>query len=197
MYKISDEIRNQVINLRKEGKTYQEIVEITGVGKGSISNICKENGLGQKIIELTPEKIKEAQELYDKIGNIKKVAKEIGISFDRLRNVIVSKTITPKSSYENLKTHRKKIKEELIAYKGGECQLCHYNKCSASLDFHHLDPNEKDFGISQNNTYRNIDKMKQEVDKCILVCANCHREIHYKLSNPEYDSDILERIKEL
>ena len=168
MYKISDEIRNQVINLRKEGKTYQEIVEITGIGKGSISNICKENGLGQKIIELTPEKIKEAQELYDKIGNIKKVAKEIGISFDRLRNVIVSKTITPKSSYENLKTHRKKIKEE-----------------------------EKDFGISQNNTYRNIDKMKQEVDKCILVCANCHREIHYKLSNPEYDSDILERIKEL
>jgi len=39
--------------------------------------------------------------------------------------------------------------------------------------------------------------MKQEVDKCILVCANCHREIHYKLSNPEYDSDILERIKSL
>jgi hypothetical protein len=43
--------------LRKEGKTYQEIVEITGIGKGSVSNICKENGLGQKVIELTPEKI--------------------------------------------------------------------------------------------------------------------------------------------
>ena len=197
MNKINDEIRNQVIELRKERKTYQEIMEITKIGKGSVSNICKEAGLGQKIVELTPEKIQEAQELYDKLGNIKKVAKELGISFDRLRNVIVSKTITPKSSYENLKTHRKKIKEELITYKGGECQLCHYNKCNASLDFHHLDPNEKDFGISQNNTYRNIDKMKQEVDKCILVCANCHREIHYKLSNPEYDSDILERIKEL
>ena len=197
MYKISDEIRNQVINLRKEGKTYQEIVEITGVGKGSVSNICKEAGLGQKFIELTPEKIQKAQELYDKLGNIKKVAKELGISFDRLRNVIVSKTITPKSSYENLKNRRKRIKEELLEYKGGKCQLCGYQKCSSALDFHHLNPEEKDFSLSTTSSYKNIDKMKQEVDKCILVCANCHREIHYKLSNPEYDSDILERIKSL
>lgn len=198
MYKISDEIRNQVINLRKEGKTYQEIVEITGVGKGSVSNICKKkNGLGQKIIELTPEKIQEAQELYNKLGNIKKVSKELGISFDRLRNVIISETITPKSSYENLKNRRKRIKEELLEYKGGKCQICGYQKCSSALEFHHLNPEEKDFSLSTTSSYKNIDKMKQEVDKCILVCANCHREIHYKLLNPEYDSDILEKIKEL
>lgn len=197
MNKINDEIRNQVIELRKEGKTYQEIMEITKIGKSSVSNICKEVGLGQKFIELTPEKIQEAQKLYDKLGNIKKVAKELGISFDRLRNVIVSKTITPKSSYENLKNRRKRIKEELLEYKGGKCQLCGYQKCSSALDFHHLNPEEKDFSLSTTSSYKNIDKMKQEVDKCILVCANCHREIHYKLSNPEYDSDILERIKNL
>lgn len=197
MYKISDEIKNQVINLRKEGKTYQEIVEITGIGKGSVSNICKENGLGQKIIELTPEKIQEAQELYNKLGNIKKVSKELRISFERLRNVIVSETITPKSSYENLKNRRKRIKEELLEYKGGKCQICGYQKCSSALEFHHLNPEEKDFSLSTTSSYKNIDKMKQEVDKCILVCANCHREIHHKLLNPEYNSDILEKIKKL
>ena len=179
MNKIPEEIRNQVIALRKEGKTYQEIVTITGVGKSSVSNICKSVGLGETFIELTPEKIQECQELYDKLGNIKKVAKQTGISYQRLRNVIQSKQITPKSSYEYLKKHRRRIKEELVAYKGGKCKRCGYNKCINALEFHHLNPNEKDFTISDSAKHYSLEDMKKEVDKCILVCSNCHREIHY------------------
>ena len=179
MNKIPEEIRNQVIALKKEGKTYQEIVTITGVSKRSISNICKSVGLGNTFIELTPEKIQECQELYDELGNIKKVAKQTGISYQRLRNVIQSKSITPKSSYEYLKQHRRKIKEELVAYKGGKCERCGYNKCINALEFHHLDPTKKDFTISDSTKHYSLEDMKKEVDKCILVCANCHREIHY------------------
>lgn len=65
-----------------------------------------------------------------------------------------------------------------IAYKGGKCQICGYDKCVGALEFHHLDPTQKDFGISAKGYTRSWDKNKQELNKCILVCANCHREIH-------------------
>ena len=179
MKKIEDSIKQKVIQLKQSGKTYNQIVEELEISKGCISAICKEVGLGQNIIELTPEKIEECQRLYEMIGNIKEVAKITKISYSRLRNVIQSKTITPKSNYNCVKVHRHKTKEELVKYKGGKCEICGYDKCLGALDFHHLDPSQKDFTISNSNIYKNLDKLKEEVDKCILVCANCHREIHY------------------
>ena len=79
---------------------------------------------------------------------------------------------------------RNKTKEILIEYKGEKCEICGYNKSLSALEFHHLNANEKDFGISEKGYTRSIDKNKEEVDKCILVCANCHREIHEGLINP-------------
>lgn len=73
---------------------------------------------------------------------------------------------------------RKKIKEMAIAYKGGKCNICGYDKCNTALDFHHKDEKNKKFGLSVRGLTRSWDKTKNELDKCILVCANCHREIH-------------------
>lgn len=73
---------------------------------------------------------------------------------------------------------RKKIREMAIEYKGGKCILCGYNKCIQSLDFHHVGNSKKDFGISDRGYTRSWERVKQEIDKCILVCANCHRELH-------------------
>lgn len=73
---------------------------------------------------------------------------------------------------------RRKLKKELVEYKGGKCEMCGYNKCIAALEFHHKDPSEKDFSVSHDGCTRGLEKCKKEVDKCILVCANCHREIH-------------------
>jgi hypothetical protein len=70
-----------------------------------------------------------------------------------------------------------------IDYKGGECQMCGYNKYAGALEFHHLDPNIKDFTIDRYNKLSK-DRLKVELDKCILLCANCHRELHYELKNP-------------
>src|SRR3989344_6926287 len=72
---------------------------------------------------------------------------------------------------------RRKIKEMAIAYKGGKCQLCSYNRYQGAFDLHHLNPKAKEFGIADKGYTRSWEKVKAELDKCILVCANCHREI--------------------
>ena len=73
---------------------------------------------------------------------------------------------------------RDAIKKLAVEYMGGKCEVCGYNKCLRALEFHHKDPNEKDFGIAQNGITRSWEKVKTELDKCIMVCANCHIEIH-------------------
>lgn len=76
---------------------------------------------------------------------------------------------------------RRKLREMAIEYKGGKCSICGYSKCIAALDFHHINPSEKEFGISQKGFSRSWDKVKTELDKCQILCANCHREIHETL----------------
>lgn len=83
----------------------------------------------------------------------------------------------PEEGY-NGATIRKRIKQWALEYKGGQCQRCGYNKCSQALDLHHLNPNEKDFSLSDRNIKLDWEVIKKELDKCILICANCHREIH-------------------
>ncbi len=86
-----------------------------------------------------------------------------------------------KCAAEAVQRKREKLKKDAIKYKGGKCQICGYNKCDSALEFHHLDPNQKDFGISANGYTRSWDTVKKELNKCIMVCANCHREIHANL----------------
>ncbi len=77
---------------------------------------------------------------------------------------------------KSVSKRRKKLKSMSIKYKGNKCNICGYNKCVDALEFHHLQ--EKKFGLSKSGLTRSWDKTKIELDKCILVCANCHREIH-------------------
>jgi 5-methylcytosine-specific restriction endonuclease McrA len=72
---------------------------------------------------------------------------------------------------------RRKIKTLAIEYKGGKCQVCGYDKYPGALDLHHMDYKDKDFGIADKGYTRSWEKVKAELDKCVLVCANCHREI--------------------
>lgn len=72
------------------------------------------------------------------------------------------------------------VKEEA----GGACLLCGYNNCFDALAFHHKDPTQKELGIGSGNTVA-IAKLREEVKKCVLVCSNCHAEIHAGM-HPEY-----------
>jgi hypothetical protein len=80
------------------------------------------------------------------------------------------------------KRYRLDKKLKAIEYKGGRCQICAYSRCTAALEFHHSDPSQKDFAINKAlSNHWKWDKIKLELEKCILVCANCHREIHENL----------------
>lgn len=71
-------------------------------------------------------------------------------------------------------------KRKAVEYKGNKCCICGYNRYVGALDFHHIDPSKKDFNISELRSYT-WEHIKKEVDKCILVCKNCHAEIHHGL----------------
>ena len=72
---------------------------------------------------------------------------------------------------------RRKIKYMSVEYKGGKCQICGYNKYLGVLELHHLNHSVKSFGIGDKGYTRSWEKVKAELDKCILLCANCHREV--------------------
>jgi hypothetical protein len=64
--------------------------------------------------------------------------------------------------------------------KGGCCEKCGYNKNMAAFDFHHKNPKEKDYNLDVRKlTNSTMAKLMIEVEKCELLCANCHRETHY------------------
>lgn len=85
--------------------------------------------------------------------------------------------------------HKKKEKErerkryeenKLILHKlkSNGCAICGYNKCKACLDFHHVNPQNKIFTI--NAQYIGSKNLRNELNKCILLCNRCHGEIHYR-----------------
>ena len=83
-----------------------------------------------------------------------------------------------KCRVEKVIRRRQKVRKILIDEFGGKCSQCDYNKSLWALEFHHLEDSSKDFGLSQKGLTRSIEGLRKEAAKCILVCANCHREIH-------------------
>lgn len=82
-------------------------------------------------------------------------------------------------SSEYVKKWRKKVKEIILTCMGGECQICGYSHCPTALELHHVNPDEKDFSFGYiMASCRNWNVIYEEIAKCILLCSNCHREVH-------------------
>ena len=98
-----------------------------------------------------------------------------------LKNTVAMKKTyqSPKSNSRQVMSWRKKTKQKLVEHIGGCCKVCGYNKSIDALHFHHLDPNTKSFGISDylKSPSKNKD-VYEEVEKCVILCANCHAEYH-------------------
>jgi endogenous inhibitor of DNA gyrase (YacG/DUF329 family) len=91
--------------------------------------------------------------------------------------------------YEYQKKRHISRKYELINLMGGKCTICGYDKNYASLEFHHLIPKEKEFPLDARHlSNSSITSLLKEAKKCILLCANCHRELH----NPDFNKDKLQ-----
>jgi predicted DNA-binding protein YlxM (UPF0122 family) len=139
----------------------------------------------QRKNKLTNELIKQIQEYYNKGFSCQETAIKFGVGKTTVRSYveirhkkILSNTERKKNAVNAVNKRRRKIKQMAIDYKGGQCVKCGYKKCNSALEFHHLDPTQKDFSLGAKGHCTSWDKIKKELDKCILVCANCHREIH-------------------
>lgn len=72
-------------------------------------------------------------------------------------------------------------RQQAYEYYGSSCTLCGYDKCSHALEWHHIDPTEKEITPARVFS-RSWDNIKKELDKCVLLCSNCHREVHAGVS---------------
>ena len=80
----------------------------------------------------------------------------------------------------HVQSWRARTKVRMLEAMGGKCQICGYNKCTAALEFHHIDPSGKEFTFATAmKNPSSWDKLAAELRKCVLLCANCHREVHY------------------
>jgi transposase len=72
---------------------------------------------------------------------------------------------------------RRRLKQTLVLEAGGACRLCGYSRCLSALEFHHLNPEDKAFSLSEEGVTRSIARARAEAAKCMLLCANCHAEV--------------------
>jgi hypothetical protein len=120
--------------------------------------------------------------LFSQGKNATEIAKILGCAKSMVR--YHTDAIFKKKSLEQKKSYKKRIrsakKKKAIQLFGSKCQICDYNKCQNSLNFHHIDPSLKKFEISNAFCRDKIsdEEVAEELKKCILICANCHNEIH-------------------
>ena len=82
------------------------------------------------------------------------------------------------STAEKVKRYNHKRRLTLIDIMGGQCLLCGFNQFPEALEFHHINPEEKLFTLSGSTLSRSLDTQIEEIKKCALLCANCHRGVH-------------------
>jgi hypothetical protein len=87
------------------------------------------------------------------------------------------KCIKCQSVRKSLRKNRNR--QELLKIHGSKCSVCSYDKCSSALQFHHIDPSEKEFEISE-SAY-SLENLIAEAKKCVLLCANCHAEVENEI----------------
>lgn len=80
---------------------------------------------------------------------------------------------------EAVKKWRRNAKARLIRAFGGKCGICGYNKCDEVMEFHHLDPTTKETTWSQiRGSIKGWNTIVDEMSKCVMLCSNCHKEVH-------------------
>lgn len=121
-------MKEKILKLRSEGKTYNEIVSIVGCSKSVVAYHCNPKVRAKAMI------------------------------------------------YKNKTRKRQTI--ELKRLRGSKCEICGYNRCLSALHFHHKNPDKKRDQVSNLLKNSGIKVAIKETEKCILVCSNCHAELH-------------------
>ena len=184
---------NKIFDLSKVGMESMEIAKIVGCAESTVSYHLKKNGLDRWKIK---DSVKKSIHEYYKTHNASQTAKKFKVCRSTVKKYGGSK-YTPAckgikvSRKKAVYNWRRKAKKKALELMGGMCQNCGYNKCARSLTFHHVNPMEKDFNIAGISI--SWHKIKMELKKCVLVCSNCHGEIHDELYEKGF-SDIVNKI---
>lgn len=167
---LNDVDRGKIIDLYNSGLTCLEISNSLSIYRITISRHLKEAGF---LVKKRPNENQRKE--YEKIKKCEICEKE----FKKRTKICMT-------CYTN--TRRYKIKSKMIEYKGGKCQKCDEGELDISCyDFHHLDPTKKEFNLSALNSAKiNWGKVKEELDKCLLLCSNCHRSEHSNYKNKKF-----------
>ena len=174
------------MNCEKCNKEITEDYRIDKVSKKTPPRFCSKS-CSHSRVRTEESKKKTSRSLYAKHGTEPRLCKVCDSILKYTNRSGVCRgcldSSPTKTRYGYLRDFRERRKKELIEYKGGKCIKCGYNRCIAALEFHHRDPAQKDFTIGNNkaNRSKTLEAIKKEVDKCDLLCSNCHREVHYEL----------------
>jgi DNA-binding transcriptional MerR regulator len=164
--------------------TYREIEAELRVGKSTISYWSKTRNI-KSVNRKDRDDLKTENiiNLFNKGLSLSAIAKELQTSpstiSSRLKKVgIIQEKTETISDYGNVRIRRSRVKLAAIKYKGGECSICHKVFHPACMEFHHTDRDLKLYNVGSNMAMLSWEEIKKELDKCILTCANCHRELH-------------------
>lgn len=185
---IDDDKISLIKKLRLELKTYSDILTLVNISEDKLKKVCRFlglNGPNNLIVAKTLDD-NDVINYYKTVKSLRLTSTFFGVSRETIRKKIPPEILLVKREKKISKSQavvdwRKRKKIDLVKYKGGCCEKCGYNKSFEALQFHHINPSEKDFTIG-GKSY-SLERLKKEVDKCILVCANCHIEIHEELKN--------------
>jgi hypothetical protein len=89
----------------------------------------------------------------------------------------------PRCNVDRVVERRRTVKAMLVEEAGGACQVCGYDRCLRALEFHHRDPDGKDFNIARHGHTRSLERARAEAAKCVLLCSNCHMEVEDGISS--------------
>ena len=165
----------------EDGKSLNQISKETGKSLTTVRYWVKKHGLKSNHVQFKYLEKKE-------IGPERKCPKCKLLlpseMFYKRRGVDYSSTYCKTCTSEQSLNRMQKLKKQMVDYKGSCCQICGYDSYIGALEFHHMNPKQKDFNLSNLKRYSFNNIVKSELDKCVLVCANCHREIHAKIVVP-------------
>jgi hypothetical protein len=162
-------------NYLEEGYSLNQISKLTGKSLTSVRYWAKKHNIKSDFVTF---KEKDKVE-YGETRFCPRCKKDVDTNqFYQRRGRENSSTYCKTCTSEQTLERTRNLKSQMVEYKGGCCVRCGYKKYQGALEFHHTDPNEKDFNPSRLKNYSFNEILKNELNKCILVCSNCHREIH-------------------
>jgi transposase len=160
--------RAELARLVEVGMSVGEIAESLGRGKTSVRHWLREYGLRTVWAERREAAREDRREMT-------LACARHGMTTFRLS--ASGGYRCARCSTEAVTRRRRKVKQILVREAGGACRLCGYDRCVAALEFHHLAPTEKRFSIAYRGVTRSLARAREEAEKCVLLCSNCHAEV--------------------